>query len=109
MSAALKPVVDTEPPCGGCQNLENPHASAAVQLLDGRTVCTWCPAWAEECAMRHSLVQQILRLPDKPSRHEMLGQHEAGFGKLARDRLEAEVRRQYAERRARVLGEREAS
>jgi hypothetical protein len=82
--------------CAGCNRLETDQV---VKLIDGTTVCTYCPSWARECEARH-----ILSIPDKVARREYLrGREEAGKivkrgilqvrGEKACQELEALVRR----------------
>lgn len=42
--------------CAGCNLIEGP----AQILVDGRKVCTSCPAWARECFVRHMLANWTL-------------------------------------------------
>lgn len=90
-----------EPACTGCSRLEDD--AACVQLAaTGETVCTWCDAWREECATRHGIAGDILRMGSKEERHAELDRHEAAYGKVSRDRLAAEVLRVWELRRARI-------
>ena len=89
-------------PCLGCQRLE-----AGDQLVElsgrnlGRTVCTWCPAWREECHERFELVLRILAMSDIDARRNTLDDTRRHFGDLAADRLKAEVLAEHARRKAR--------
>lgn len=97
-------MTEAEPACLGCARLED-DAATVVLANGGGTVCTWCPAWREECATRHSRVEDILRMSSKEERHEELDRHEAAYGKVSRERLAAEVLRVWEERRKKLRGE----
>jgi hypothetical protein len=52
-------------PCLGCNRLEIPEEHRT--LHDGRIVCSYCPAYAQEC-----LARELLKMPLK-QRRERLG------------------------------------
>lgn len=52
-------------PCLGCNRLEIPEEHRI--LHDGRVVCSYCPAYAQEC-----LAKELLKMPLK-QRRERLG------------------------------------
>lgn len=54
--------------CLGCQRCED---GPTVQLVDGRTVCTYCPDWRDEC-----LAREILAMPKERRRVFLFGQVE---------------------------------
>jgi hypothetical protein len=96
--------VSAEPdhdPCLGCQRLET--GENLVQLSgrnEGRTVCTWCPAWRLECHERHALVLRILDMPTREARRNTVEDTRRHFGDLAADRLHAEVLAEHGRRKA---------
>ncbi len=51
--------------CLGCQRCED---GPVVTLVDGRTVCTWCPDWRDEC-----LAREILKMPKERRRAWLFG------------------------------------
>lgn len=85
--------------CAPCNYAGNRWAKP-VELVAGGQACTWCEAWRAECADRHREAQTVLRLSDRADRIAWLDNVEATRGKLARDRLAAEVMRQWEARRA---------
>lgn len=91
-----------EPPdgCLGCQRLEAPDCQT-VALLSGATVCSWCPAWREECASREVEARAILDMIDRDTRLAHLAKLEARHGSEYRRRLEAVVLQLWEARRAR--------
>jgi len=51
-------------PCLGCNRLEIPEEHRA--LHDGRVVCSYCPAYAQEC-----LARELLKMPLKERRERL--------------------------------------
>jgi hypothetical protein len=51
--------------CLGCQLCED---GPTVVLVDGRTVCTYCPDWRDEC-----LAREILKMPKERRRAWLFG------------------------------------
>lgn len=91
-------------PCLGCQRLEDP-ACNTVQLLDGRTVCTWCPGWREETAKRHREALEVLAQPSKAARHAYLASVGQVQGQLAMERLRDEVMSLWEARRRTIAAD----
>lgn len=85
--------------CGGCSHLERADAGM-VELLSGVRVCTYCPAWARECAVRELEARRVLRMPDRETRVAHLDAREAEFGPEYRRRLAAVVMAMWERRRA---------
>jgi hypothetical protein len=56
--------------CLGCQRCED---GPTVVLVDGRTVCTYCPDWRDEC-----LAREILKMPKERRRAWLFGVVENG-------------------------------
>lgn len=94
----------TADPCLGCQRLEDP-ACNTVQLLNGRTVCTWCPGWREETAKRHREALEVLGQPTKAARQAYLASVGKVQGALAEERLRADVLALWEARRAATTAE----
>lgn len=90
----------SEPACAGCAALSNPDYPR-VTLEDGREATTWCECWRVECFNRDQEARMVLRFASRDVRLEHLAKVEAERGKLARDRLAAEVLRQWEARRER--------
>lgn len=86
----MEPLTADDSPCGGCQSMDSPGNDKTVTLLTGHVVCTYCPAWRQECMDRHNRSIDILALP-KEDRREALERHGENHGELSRQRLEAEV------------------
>lgn len=84
--------------CAACQHTGNRWAKP-VELVAGGQACTWCEAWRSETADRHREAQTVLRLSEREDRLAWLANVESTRGKLARDRLAAEVMRQWEARR----------
>lgn len=57
----------------GCLGCEACATRNTVQLVDGRTVCTYCPDWRDEC-----LAREILRMPKERRRVFLFGRVDAG-------------------------------
>lgn len=85
--------------CGGCSRLEEADAPTVV-LLNGQTVCTWCPAWQRETHHRQVEAYAVLAMADRPTRLAHLASREAQFGAEYRRRLEAVVLSTWEARRA---------
>lgn len=79
-------MTNTEP-CTGCERV----ATAPVELVDGRTVCSSCPDWREECAARHREALMVLNIPTTAGRREYIDAVEHKRGKLAGYRLRTDV------------------
>lgn len=84
--------------CAGCSRLE--QEAPSVTLLAGQQVCTYCPAWLEECRLRQLEAFQVLDLPDVYTRRHWLESREREFGAEYRRRLEAVILSTWQSRRA---------
>lgn len=85
--------------CAGCARLES---GPTVELLTGQTVCTWCPAWRQETALRQEEANSVLAMTDRATRLAHLESREREFGPEYRRRLERVVLETWKRRRARV-------
>lgn len=97
------PTAPTATSCDSCQHKGNRFAEP-VQLEGGAMVCTWCETWRRETYYRHEEALMVLRFATKDARLRHLDDVERRRGKLARDRLHAEVLRIWEARRAKVVG-----
>lgn len=99
----MDPLTNADSPCGGCQRLDSLGNDKAVTLITGHVVCSYCPAWREECMGRHNRAFDILALP-KAERADALERHGEYYGELAKERLKAEVIAMHKRRLERVAG-----
>jgi len=75
-----------------------------VVLLSGATVCTYCPAWRQECLDRQNEATMVLGFRDRDARRAHLAKCEARFGAEYRKRLEAVILSTWERRRAAASG-----
>lgn len=78
--------------CLGCTRCE---AGPVATLIDGRTVCTWCPDWRAECEARH-----ILAMPSIHDRRAYLADIKTRRGQASHDELADLVRAVWSNARA---------
>lgn len=89
--------------CLGCARLED-GATPTVTLLSGAVVCSWCPAWREECRLRQEEAYAVLRMADRETRRAYLEAMERRHGAEYRRRLEAVVLETWERRRRASAG-----
>lgn len=77
----------------------------AITLEDGRPATTYCECWRAECARRHTEAAEIVRLTHIGARRARVAYVAETRGAVAAERLGQEVRRQWAIRRAAIMGE----
>lgn len=85
--------------CAGCARLED-AAAPTVVLLSGVRVCTYCPAWLAETAMRQFEALNVLDMVDRETRLAYLEAREREFGAEYRARLSAVVLETWERRKA---------
>lgn len=80
--------------CLGCVRCES---GPVATLIDGRTVCTWCPDWRRECEAR-----VVLGMAGIEARRAYLAQVERRRGKDETDALAVVIRELWDHRKATV-------
>lgn len=69
--------------CLGCQSCES---GPVVTLITGKTVCTACPDWKDECAARKTKADELMAMPLDQRREAFKGYREE-MGPVAAARL----------------------
>lgn len=100
---AVVSVVPLPDCCLGCSRLEDPSSNTVV-LLTGATVCSYCPAWREECRLRQLEAFRVLGMSNRDVRRSHLAAREQEFGAEYRRRLEAVILETWERRRAAASG-----
>lgn len=68
--------------CLGCSGIE----TKPVTLITGETVCSYCPAWKQECLDRDNKAKELMGMELVPRRAAFRAYRDA-HGQVAADRL----------------------